>query len=91
MGDPAFEPKQSDCKPPRLTPQYTLPNWLILGISLLLATTLRTELEAILSEDQVHSSLCEERELGSKRGIPEKTMPFWLFFLNVLQAGRAGF
>ena len=74
-----------------MTPQYTLPNWLILGISLLLATTLRTELEAILSEDQVHSSLCEEREPESKRGIPEKTMPFWLFFLNVPQAGRAGF
>ena len=75
---------------PCLTPQYTLPNWLILGISLLLATILRTELEAILSKDQFPSSLCEERELGSKRGIPEETLPFGLFFLNVPQAGNAG-
>lgn len=70
---------------------YVLPNRLILGISLL-ATTLRTELEAILREDQLLSSLCEERELGSKRrGIPEKTLPYWLVFLNAPQAGSSDF
>lgn len=37
---------------PWLTSLYTLPNWLILGISFVFATTLETELEALLSKDQ---------------------------------------
>lgn len=56
--------------------------WLLLGIFLLLAATLRAELEAILHKDQFPSALCEERELGSKRrGIPEGTLPFCCFSL----------
>lgn len=64
---------------PWLTLLYTLPNWLILGISLVLATTLETELEAILSKDQFPSSLCEERELGSKRNCRRDSVILAIF------------
>lgn len=61
-----------------------LPNWLILGISLVLATTLKTELEAILSKDQFPSSLCEERELGSKKNCRRDSVIFAIFLQHSL-------